>query len=377
MLQQIIYSIDVHSQIIALEDICILGDCSAASDAATKLSFTEAIKNVITYLITDEGALFQAILAPFQLIAGAGVLFSLIPVIKAVSRDSFNIDYERIILLFLMICLFINDGALGKAVAFANYAFIKGTNTYISKGLESVAFVTDATKNLKNDTTAVGKINNKLKDCLALSQTTIDKATGSAIPNPAFTQCDSELRGLISSAQIKNPDAATAFATALSRGDFNGMANGINVAVSSFPGWLSQQVGNAAMAVPKAILDGWKVAVAAIADVALVVSILFFPITLAFSFLNTAPLQVWFSSLWAVGFFQFALTILTGAFTIINAKLGANFPLFTMELLAAIFAPAVAGVMATGGGIGVFKLVNRGMEASIGVLGRTLQLIRG
>jgi hypothetical protein len=359
---------------LAASDASIVG--GAVEGLNKNFNFIDAIKDLVKFLTTDASPLFDAIVEPCKVIAGLGAMFWLLPILKSAQKDAFDIDFERVIILFLLMLMFHDGAKLGRNIAFGNYAFIKGIDTAIYDNVNITANISNRTNDFQNDTAAVTKINNKLKDCLKLDKTKVDQ-TGATIPNPAFTACDTDLRNMISTARFKNPDAGAAFAAAAVNTDFMGMASAAVNASIGFPGWIGKQIGNAAMAVPQAILDGWRTVIAITADVSLIVSLLFFPIPLAFSFFNTSPLQVWFSSIWAIGFFKFALTILGGSFAIINAKLGASLPLFTFELAAGIAAPAVAGVMAAGGGIGLFKLVNEGVKASVGIIGRTLQLIRG
>ena len=58
-----------------------------------------------------------------------------------------------------------------------------------------------------------------------------------------------------------------------------------------------------AFTIPNAIFNGWKAAIATVADMGFALSMMILPIPLSFSLLNQTPLMVWFSSFWAIGMF--------------------------------------------------------------------------
>jgi hypothetical protein len=74
--------------------------------------------------------------------------------------------------------------------------------------------------------------------------------------------------------------------------------------------------------------------------------------------------MVWFSSLWAVGIFEFSLTILTKTFEYLTATYGSNISIYFLDIAVCILAPIIAGFMAAGGGIAMFKAT---LGATVGV----------
>ena len=105
------------------------------------------------------------------------------------------------------------------------------------------------------------------------------------------------------------------------------------------------------------ILDAWSYVINQSVDESFILSILALPISLAFSFINTKPFEIWFASLWGLGIFKFSLTILSGCVAFINANLVGSTPVFGLELAYAIGAPIIAGIIAKGGGDGLLALM--------------------
>jgi hypothetical protein len=68
-------------------------------------------------------------------------------------------------------------------------------------------------------------------------------------------------------------------------------------------------------------------------------------------------MEIWFASLWGLGFFKFSLTILGAFIGFINANTLGSQPAYSLELGYAIGAPILAGVIAKGGGAGVYELM--------------------
>lgn len=346
----------------AVADICATGDCF---EGASLNPFADGVKEVMRVLVGDNGqSVFAAVIVPCSLFAGLGIIYGLAPLLT-VTIDRVRADAFKIIIMLLLASMFMGGGKMARAVGIANYATIKGIDRVIHDQMEAVGGINKLVSDAKADGLALDTINKKLDTCQKILRIQAD-----GTPNPASIQCEAELRQTIQAQKMNNPDAATRLQTALSKGDLMGMANAIVDGTVGLPGWIGRGIGNAAMEVPKAIFSGWKAAVLMAADVAFALSLMILPIPLSFSLLSAAPLMVWLSSLWAVGFYQFSLTVLSGSFTIIAAKLGPGLPLFTVDLLVSLVAPILAGIMAAGGGIGLFKLFQQVATTLISLLGK-------
>jgi hypothetical protein len=336
---------------------------AAATFALTQL--VEALNEIMRVLVTDDAAVFVGVLIPCKVIAGLGIIYGLAPLLN-VSADRLKEHTFQILFTLLLAATFMGNGKMARAIGIANYATIKGIDAAIHNQMEQTGNITKLVENIQNDGLATAVIQRKLDACVGLPQAQAD-----GTPNPVATQCEAALRQLLQTQKIANPDLAAQFQTALSKGNLLEMGSILINGTVGLPGAIGRGIGNVALEIPKALFNGWKAAIATIADMAFVLSLMILPIPLCFSLLNTAPLMVWFSSLWAVGFYKFALTVLAGSFTIIAAKLGPGLPIFMFDLLTSVVAPILAGVMAAGGGIGLFKLFEQVAQALMQMLGKS------
>jgi hypothetical protein len=310
-------------------------------------------------LVVKLASIFAAVLVPCKLLAGAGFLYSMLPLLKA-DLHELKRDAVKIICTFVLVLMFINNGTFGRAVGIGNYAFIQGINKAIDEQLELIANVSTILSDIGADEQTVEAIETQLQKCLALPRENND-----GTPNPEFTACDLEVRNQISTAQFKNPNLQAKMTDALTKGDLISVGKATVDAAWGFLGWVGKGLSNAAMMLPKLLFDGWNLAIGIAVKVAFALSLAIMPVPLALSLLYPAPLQAWFAGLWALGIFQWSLTILTGAFAIISSKLGGSAPLFLVELLAAFAAPALAAGLAASGAYGVYKLAEQGSQAAI------------
>ncbi|WP_373545639.1 hypothetical protein [Chamaesiphon sp.] len=334
----------------------------AAGIQAIATSYDTAIKAIFKALVLDPsgGSIYTAIITPCKTLAGAGFMYSMRPLLKA-DLHQLKHDGNKIFFTFLLVLMFINGGALGRAIGIGNYAVINGINDAIKVQLEFVAKINQKLLDMGADKATIGKITTKLDECSKITRNLADNT-----PNPLYTTCETELRSQITAAQFKNPDLGARVLASLSSGDIIGVGAAVTNAVIGFPGWVGQQAANALMAVPQAIFDACKAIVGVIAQFGFALALTIMPIPLALSIVYPAPLQAWFAGLWSLGVFQWSLTILSGAFLILNSTLGGSLPLFFTEITSAFFAPAIAGALAAGGAFGIYKLAEQAGQAVVG-----------
>lgn len=350
----------------------VVGGIAGAATATAAAAVVAGLDEMFRVLVTDPTgqSVYSAIVDPCKVIAGLGVLWFFVPLIN-LPLERLKDEYIKIITLFMLVLMFVNGGTFGRQVGLANYYFIQGLNQAVHDRMDSTGSITKTITDLKADEETVTKLTSKMNECSVLDKLSDDRVT----PNPIFIKCKADLSTMMAASTTQNPDFAAQMQTAIASDDFGTMATGIVKATVGFGGWLGKQVMSAAMAVPEAILNAWNTGIGFAAKMAFALSLMIMPIPLAFSFANTKPLEIWFSSLWAVGFFQLSLTVLTGSILIINAKLGGSIPLFSAEILIGIIAPALSGVMATGGGIGLFKLLEQIGEAAASVAGTAVKVL--
>jgi hypothetical protein len=347
-------------------DDCIFGGVCFEPGPVEPVStaFKGAIFSLLKYFFDDPDSIYQTVLIPCQIIAGLGALYLLVPLMLDFGKQNYGMNINKIILLFILMLMFASNGKLGKSIAFGNYAFIRGIDKLLVYQISNSRELDRTINDFKNDKQKVLQINTKLSKCNSIAEKTKLDDRGLVIPNPAFTRCDEELRALITNARFTNILTTLDFASAVSEEDFDDMASKIynsslgfsdvSVALTNDEAQKSQGIKN--------VLIGWRAAIAIFPDVALILALLYFPFPLAFSFLSTSYLQAWFSALWSVGLFKFAMTIFDPAFTIIEAALAGHMPQNTIDLAMGIAAPSIALALATGSGLGLSGLVGQGVS---------------
>jgi hypothetical protein len=302
------------------------------------------------------GSIFAAVISPCKIIAGCSFLYACLPLIRA-KLPQLRDNAVKIITMFLLLLLFVNDGALGRTIGVANYAVIQGINIAIKDTMDGVGGVTAKIAASTADKEVAAALTKKYNSCLALEKTATDPS-GNRIPNPDLTQCETELRDQMTAASVSNPSLTDKLTGALAKGDLIGM-------IGELSGALGSLVADAAMSIPVAILQGIQSAILVGVQVSFALSLAMMPVAIAFSFAYPSPLAAWFTGIWSLGIFLWALTILTGCFQIINAALGGSAPLFLTEVLLSIIAPGIASGMATFGAIGIFKVFESTVQSAV------------
>lgn len=341
----------------------VINDCIIGGMCAETNSSFDALKEVITdllkYFFEDIDGIYQAALQPCQLIAGLGALYLLLPIMVDYGKNDYVFNMKKIVLLFMLMLMFANNGSLGRSIAVGNYAFIQGIHGYIAAQLGGNTNINAVKNNFKNDKQKVLKINTQLLRCNSIERTKVD-TSNNVISNPVFVDCEAQLRNLINTAGFSTLSTTTNFVYAVSKADFEDMATGIRTASTGFGNMPSALEENSEGI--HTLLIGWRAAVALLPDIALIAALLYFPFPLAFSFLSTSYLQAWFSSLWSVGLFKFAMTIFDPMFAVIEAKFAGSMPQDTLDLAMGIAAPSIAIALATGSGLGLSGLISQGVS---------------
>jgi hypothetical protein len=307
-------------------------------------------QQIVPVFLGANDGLFPAIVTAVRPIAVVGLIFRLYAMIPDFPDTEKLADNINKIFWSAVIAFVIVNANAAKYVAIFQWAAIGGINEEIAYRIEKVTDVSKLIKNYEGDRQAMAEIQKKVNACQQISA--ID-AQGN--PNPAMAACQGELSNQIQTAStngsIKQPDLLTklgGLGGAILTGDIGKIAGEINGVAANF-------LSGFASPVLSIIFSGWRSVIESIAPIAIFVSILSLPIPLCLSVFDLSPLMVWFSSLWAVGIFEFSLTILTKTFEYLTATYGSNVSIYFLDIGVCIFAPVIAGFMAAGGGIAVFK----------------------
>jgi hypothetical protein len=347
-----------------LPNITIL---AATDPAVIADQYQAALNKIIAMFITGDASamtdtFWAAIIEPSKFIAGIGILFWLIPIIPDLSLDNLKNHLLRIMTLLFVALLFANNGYGARAFAIGNYATIKGIDSAIASNLKILGDVNADVANIKIDNQKIKAISNQIQVCIKLPKTIADPdpaKPGNVIPNPAYIQCGKDVKTMVVQAKlsINNPEIVAELANTEAKlnalvdsYDYNSVWNQFITFVNDPDKWVRDKFFGA-------ILDAWSYVINQTTDEGFILSILALPMTLAFSFINTKPLEIWFSSLWGLGIFKFSLTILSGCIAFINANLIGSVPVFGLELCYAFGAPIIAGIIAKGGGDGLLALM--------------------
>lgn len=305
--------------------------------------------------LTNGGSdgLFATVMDRCKPIAAIGIGFQIYAMIPGFSEIE-NIP-SNITKLFwsLVLCLFIvNGGVAAKNLAVFNWAAMKAINIGTAISVDALMSLPQVRANYEGDVQALGEIEQKLKIC-----ETTPPLLSDGTSNAAFATCRTELESLIntnvSSGKIKNPNILERMAGILSSAatlDFNGLSKKVSDVIGG-------AISTLANPLLSTVFAGWRGAVNIAAQNALMLGILALPIPLCLSIFNISPLVIWFSSFWAVGIFQINLTILTKGFEYFNYRFGANMSVYMVDIAICFFAPSIAGIMAAGGGFGIFKAI--------------------
>jgi hypothetical protein len=327
-------------------------------------AFESSIVFILDYFFKDPDSVYRIVLMPCKIIAGLGALYFLIPLMLDSGKQNYGMDINKIILLFMLMLMFANDNYLGKSLAFGNYAFIQGIHKSIATQFSVSRKINDVLDDFKSDRQKVLQITNQLSICDGIANKTTVDASGSPIANLTFTKCETKLRDLINNTSFNNRSTAADFAKSVTTNDYEVMSTSIKNSTVGFSDVaITQKASKKEKSQEiKELLIGWRAAVAIVPDIALIAALLYFPFPLAFSFLSTSYLQVWFSAMWSVGLFKFAMTIFNSIFIVIEASLAGYMPQDTIDLATGIALPSIAIALATGSGLGLSGLVSQGVS---------------
>jgi hypothetical protein len=318
------------------------------------VAVTPTGREVIDKLLIDPGgtALFRAILAPCKFIAGLGVLYQFLNFLTAggfSNLENLLSKSPQLVWGVVIIAMISGGGDLARNFGIANYAVIIAINDGIVRELGQVKDIDNVVKSAPDDQKILDEVRRKADNCKAIPPF-LYTATAAGTPNPEFEKCDRDLRTYVgeANAKVNSADVKKRLATALTATGALQFADEIRKATIS-------AIQNTTGATFEFIFAGWVAATGFAADQAILVSMLAMPIPLALSVFNPEPLKTWIASFWAVGIFKFNMTILIQAAMYFNGVYGAGGSEFFHSIMICLFAPAIAAIMAAGGGIAVMK----------------------
>jgi hypothetical protein len=316
----------------------------------TPTSIINTAPDIISELIVKSDALFGGVLAACKPLAAIGIgvqLYQMIPKfndLEELPNNIHNLFWASVLVTFLV------TPGLAKNVAVFNWGAIKTIDGAIEFNIQQILKIDTLTANLAGDQKAVRDIEKQVNDCKAVPAT-----LGDGVINPAYTTCKTAIQGKINSeiaaGNIKDQTLLDQLSSlALSA---------VTLDIDAFTKQFSQTAGNFSKAVVQGGMEvffsAWNLDIYVFARFAILISILALPIPLCLSVFNHSPLMVWFSAFWAVGIYMFNYTILTNAFKYFSVKFSANASVYFLDIGVCFLAPALAGLMAAGGGIAVYK----------------------
>jgi hypothetical protein len=311
----------------------------------------------IQQMIINGDAIFRAILAPCKIFSAVFVVVQAIAFFSDGGLSSIEKMTENISkVLWAVIIVSMISGTASPARAFGiyNYAVMIAIDASITKAIGDLRIIDATAREAPDDAKIVKEVERKSNNCRRIAPRVYDAANPAGVDNPAFTQCIDDLKTYIQqeSPRIKNAEARNVALDAINPANI-----GANIArlFDNIDKLGSNLLDSALGATFKLIFAGWVEATGYVADQAVLVSLLAMPIPLTMSLFNPEPLKVWFSSLWAVGIFKICMTILTQSALYLNGIYSFQGQQFTQSIMLALFAPAIASLMAAGGGIGVMK----------------------
>jgi hypothetical protein len=311
----------------------------------------------IQQMIIHGDEIFGAILKPCKIFSSVFIVLQAITFFSEGGFSQINKITEnvsKIIWTVVIIAMISGNGTVARGFGIFNYALMLGINDGIGKGIDLLGTIDAVARDAPNDTKILKEVTKRSDNCRRITPQIYDAANPTGIENPAFIQCRDSLQVYIQqeSANLKNEEAKNALLNAINPANI-----GANIAkfFDDIDIIGSNIVDSALGATFKLIFAGWVQATGYVAEQAVLVSLLAMPIPLTMSLFNPEPLKVWFSSLWAVGIFKICMTILTQSALYLNGIYSFQDQQFTQSILLAFFAPAIASLMAAGGGIGVMK----------------------
>jgi hypothetical protein len=321
----------------------------------------------IQQMVVNGDAIFGAILAPCKIFSAVFIVLQAIAFfsdggLSNIEKMTENIG--KVIWAVIIVSMISGTGLPARAFGIYNYAVMVAVDKSIGTAIDGLRIISKIAKDAPNDESIMREVNRKADNCRRIPPTIYNAENPIGITNPAFTECEQDLKAYIrtESVNVKNAEAKKSLIDTL-----NPLAT-INKFFDDIDRVASNAINSTVGAAFEMIFNGWVFATGYAADQAVLVSLLAMPIPLTMSLFNPEPLKVWFSSLWAVGIFKICMTILTKSVLYLNGIYLFQNQQFTQSILLAIFAPAIAGLMAAGGGIGVMKALGD-------VAGKTAQLV--
>jgi hypothetical protein len=307
-------------------------------------------QQIVPAFLGESDGLFPAIMTAIRPIAVVGILFQLyamVPEFPDIEKLAQNLN--KIFWMGVITFVIVNANA-AKRIAIFQWAAIGGINEQIGYSIEQVTNVGNLIKGYEGDIQAMYKIQDKAKRCQQISP--ID-AQGN--PNPAMATCQAELKNQVTTAStdgsIKQQSLLDKFLNiggAIATGDITKIVGAVGDTAANF-------LSGFASPLLSIIFSGWRTVIESIGAISIFVAILSLPVPLCLSVFELSPLMVWFSGLWAVGIFEWSLTILTKTFEYLTVQYGSNVSIYFLDIAVCFLAPIIAGFMAAGGGIAMFK----------------------
>jgi hypothetical protein len=363
---------------ILVADIFHITILASVDPAVVATDYQAALMKVVSQLTTGNAAsmtntFWAAIVEPCKMIAGVGVLFWLVPIIPDLSFDNLKKHLLRILMLFLLTLLFAGNAYGARMFAVSNYALIKAIDTSIAAGTKLVIDANAEVASVAQNNEQVQAISNQILVCVKLPQTIADPdpaKVGNVIPNPAYIQCTKDVKTMVVAAKLSVTDPELVLQLADTEAKMNSLVDSYdyNSAWNQFVKFVKNPSKFIAEGLLGTVLDAWAVIVGQTTDEGFILSIIALPLPLAFSFMNTRPLEIWFASLWGLGIFKFSLTFLGAIVNFISANSTGNEPIYGFQLSLALGAPILAGVVAAGGGAGINSLMAQAGAEMMGAM---------
>jgi hypothetical protein len=311
----------------------------------------------IQQMIVNGDAIFAAILAPCKIFSAVFVVVQAITFFSdggLSSIEKMTENFSKVLWAVIIVSMISGKASPARAFGIYNYAVMIAIDAGIGNGIDELGVIDTIAREAPNDAGIMKEVQKKSDNCRRIAPQVYDAANPAGVVNPAFIQCRDDLTAYIQqeSANIKNAEARNALLGAMNPANIG--AN-IGKFFDDIDKIGSNIIDSALGATFKLIFAGWVEATGYVADQAVLISLLAMPIPLTMSLFNPEPLKVWFSSLWAVGIFKICMTILTKSALYLNGIYSFQDQQFTQSILLAFFAPAIASLMAAGGGIGVMK----------------------
>jgi hypothetical protein len=307
----------------------------------------------IKQMIVNGDAIFAAILAPCKIFSAVFVVIQAITFFNdggLSSIEKMTENFSKVLWAVIIVSMISGTASPARAFGIYNYAVMVGIDAGIKDAIGTLRTIDATAREAPNDARIMKEAGKKSDNCRRIAPQIYDAANPTGVTNPAFTQCTNDLKAYLQqeSANIKNAEAKNSLLDAINPANIGKLFDNVDKMGSNL-------IDSALGATFKLIFAGWVEATGYVADQAVLVSLLAMPIPLTMSLFNPEPLKVWFSSLWAVGIFKICMTILTQSVMYLNGIYSFQDQQFTQSIFLALFAPAIASLMAAGGGIGVMK----------------------